>query len=281
MKQENITYDIPKLALFLKTIPIDANSSTRGVHFHKAIELVRVHEGEIVCCIENDEHVLSKDDIILINSSTMHRLMSSSRAIVTYMQINLEKYLEQKTAYGSYLDKFIKSNTAEKFAIAHGQNELTLIFDKIKKEFEEKNFCYDDYIRGYIYNLVAFMRRNALLSDVSSLCDAGKLTELSPVVEYIDKNYGTKLSLESLAELIKSDRFRLCRLFKAATHSTLFEYINFVRLLSAEEMLIKSHKSISEIAFECGFASIQYFNRVFKENRGYTPGTFRKMFAEK
>lgn len=280
MKQENITYDIPKLALFLKTIPIGTNSSTRGVHFHKAIELVRVHEGEIVCCIENDDLILSKDDIILINSSTMHRLMSSSRATVTYMQINLEKYTEQTNAYGSYLDKFIKNNNAEKFAIVHGQSELSSIFDNIKKEFEEKKFCYNEYIKAHIYALVAFMRRNYLLSDVSSLCDSGRLAEIAPVVEHINNNYHAKLSLDELAAIIKSDRFRLCRLFKAATNATLFEYINFVRLLSAEEMLLQSQKSISEIAFECGFASIQYFNRVFKESRGYTPGVFKKMFSE-
>jgi len=281
MERENIKYAIPKLALFLRTIKINAHSHTLGVHFHKEVELVRVQEGEVVCCIENDEHVLGKDDIILINSSVVHKLMCSSRATITYMQIDLDKYSEQFAAYGGYLDKFLKNNNAEKFAITHGRNELISIFDNIQKEFEEKNFCYNEYIKGYIYNLVAFMRRHLLLSDANTLCDASKLPELLPVVQYINGNYHTKLSLDELGKIIKSDRFRLCRLFKAATHSTLFEYINFVRLLSAEEMLIHSQKNIGEIAFECGFASIQYFNRVFKENRGYTPGTFRKMFAEK
>lgn len=280
MKRENIKYDIPKLALFLKTIDINANSKILGIHFHKAVELVRVHEGEIICCIENDEYVLSKNDIILINSSVVHKLMCNSRATVTYMQINLDKYSEQIPGFGSYIDKFIKSSNAEKFSIAHGNNELTFIFDNIKREFEEKTFCYNEYIKAYIYTLVAFMRRNFLLSDVNALCDIGKLAELAPVIQYIDENYHTKLSLDDLGQLIKCDRFRLCRLFKATTNSTLFEYINFVRLLCAEEMLIKSHKNISEIAFECGFASIQYFNRVFKESRGYTPGKFKKLFSE-
>ncbi len=280
MKQENIIYDIPKLGFFLKTIKAGMNSNMRGVHFHKAVELVRVLEGEILCRIEEDELALGKDDIILINSSTVHQLMCKSHAVVTYLQINLEKYTEQTTAYGSYLDKFIKSNTAEKFAIMHGQNELSSVFEKIKIEFEEKKFCYNEYIKAHIYALVAFMRRNYLLSDVSILCDSGRLFELAPVVEHIDNNFHTKLSLDELAAIIKSDRFRLCRLFKAATNATLFEYINFVRLLSAEEMLLQSQKNIGEIAFECGFASIQYFNRVFKESRGYTPGVFKKMFSE-
>lgn len=280
MKQENIKYDIPKMALHFKTVDIDTNNHIIGIHFHKAVELVRVHKGEITCCIENDEHVLHENDIILINSSVVHKLTASRRATISYIQINLDKYLEHFSIYGGYLDKFIKSNNTERFAIAHGENELTSIFNSIKKEFEEKKFCYNEYIKAYIYTLVAFMRRNFLLSDINALCDINKLTELTPVIQYIDENYNTKLSLDRLGGIIKSDRFRLCRLFKAATQSTLFEYINFVRLLSAEDMLINSQKNISEIAFECGFASIQYFNRVFKESRGYTPGIFKKLFSE-
>ncbi|MBR7163690.1 MAG: helix-turn-helix domain-containing protein [Clostridia bacterium] len=280
MKRENIKFDMPQIALNLKTINIEADTPLLGMHFHKAVELVRVYEGEITCCIENTEYSLSQNDILLINSGVMHKLICNRCATVTYIQINLEKYSEPSAVYSGYFDKFIKNNNAEKFSILHGENELVSIFNNIKREFEEKRFCYNEYLRAYIYTLVAFMRRNFLSSDVKVLCDASKLAELAPVVQYIDENYHTKLSLAHLGAIIKSDRFRLCRLFKSATHSTLFEYINFVRLLCAEELLIKSQKSISEIAFECGFASIQYFNRVFKESRGYTPGMFRKIFSE-
>ncbi|MBQ2696735.1 MAG: helix-turn-helix domain-containing protein [Clostridia bacterium] len=251
------------------------------MHFHKAVELIKVYEGEVACYIEDHEYTLSVGDILLVNSSVIHQLVIKSRATITYIQINISKYTEPQTGYSHFLDKFFKNYTAEKYVIFHGKCELATIFSSIKKEFEQRSFCYKDYLRAHIYALVAFMRRNLLLSDASTLWDANKLLELAPVIQYIDENYHVKLSLDSLGELINSDRFRLCRLFKAATHSTLFEYINFVRLLSAEEMLIHSQKNIGEIAFECGFASIQYFNRVFKENRGYTPGTFRKMFAEK
>ena len=281
MKRENIKYAIPKLALFLKTIEIDSNSKILGTHFHKAVELICVHEGEMICCIEDSEHVLSVGDILLINSSVIHQLVCKNRATATYIQININKYSESQVGLSRFLDNFLKSNTAEKFAVFHGENEISGIFGRIKSEFEQKKFCYKDYIRAHIYALVAFMRRNLLLSDTSSLCDASKLAELTPVITHIDENYHTKLSLDDLGSIIRSDRYRLCRLFKAATGATLFEYINFVRLSSAEEMLIKTQKSISEVAFECGFASIQYFNRVFKESRGYTPGAFRKMFAEK
>ncbi len=278
--QENIRFGMPMVALNLKTIYMGKNKPALGMHFHKAIELVQVHEGEIICYIDDDELLLRCNDVLLISSGVMHRLVCNSYANVTYIQVDLDKYLELSSLFSEYLNKFIMKNTAKKFLMLQGQNELITIFDNIKREFEEKKFCYKDYIRAYIYALVAFMRRNHLLSDLNTLCDGNKLAELVPVIQYIDENYNTKLSLDMLGEIINSDRFRLCRLFKAATHSSLFEYINFVRILSAEEMLIKSHKNISEIAFDCGFASIQYFNRVFKESRGYTPRLYKKLFLK-
>lgn len=278
--QENIIFGMPVVALNLETVYMDKDGNPRGMHFHKAVELVRVNEGEIVCHIDNDEFSLKCNDILLINSGVIHRLVFDNYASVTYIQIDLDKYLELSPSYSRYLNKFIMNNTAKKFLLLHGENELITIFSNIKKEFEEKEFCYKDYIRTYIYGLVAFMKRNFLLSNLNTLCDGNKLAELIPVVEYIDKNYNTKLSLDLLGEIINCDRFRLCRLFKAATHSTLFEYINFVRILSAEEMLIKSQKNIGEIAFDCGFASIQYFNRVFKESRGYAPRLYKKLFFD-
>ncbi len=276
--QENITFSMPTAALFLNTKHVDQDSTLRGIHFHKAIELVQVHKGELIGYIDDESYHLDCQDILLINSGVMHRLVCNRSASFTYIQIDMDKYIEQRTLWGGYLDKFITNHTSKKCLLLHGENELITIFNNIKREFEEKNFCYDEYIKAYIYTLMAFMRRNVLVSDANSFCDRRKLTELAPVIQYIDANYNTKLSLDQLAEMINSDRFRLCHMFKAATRSTLFEYINFVRIQSAEDMLIKSQKNISEIAFDCGFASIQYFNRVFKESRGYTPGVYKKSF---
>ena len=280
MIQENITFSIPTAALYLNTRVVNQNSVLRGIHFHRAVELVQVHKGELTCYIDDEIYHLDCQGVLLINSGVIHRLVCEHAATFTYIQINTDKYLEQRTLWGGYLDKFITNHTSKKCLLLHGENELTGIFNNIKKEFEEKTFCHNEYIKAYIHLLMAFMRRNSLISDVNSFCNRSKLTELAPVIQYIDANYSTKLSLDRLAGMINSDRFRLCRLFKAATQSTLFEYINFVRILSAEEMLIKSRKNISEIAFDCGFASIQYFNRIFKERRGYTPGTYKKMFSD-
>ena len=94
--------------------------------------------------------------------------------------------------------------------------------------------------------------------------------------EYIAKNYDTRITLEQLANLIDTDKYRLCHLFKKYTGGTVVEYINFVRLRRAEQLLADSDMNATEVASACGFASIQYFDKVFRKAVGCSPSVYRK-----
>ena len=65
-------------------------------------------------------------------------------------------------------------------------------------------------------------------------------------------------------------------MFKALTKSTLSEYINYVRILHAEQLLLNTDKLVLEICEETGFSSVSYFAKVFKEKNGITPKTIIK-----
>lgn len=49
------------------------------------------------------------------------------------------------------------------------------------------------------------------------------------------------------------------------------------RLDMAEQMLVCSQLSVSEIAARCGFRSIYYFSKCFKKNRGISPRNFAQI----
>ena len=54
------------------------------------------------------------------------------------------------------------------------------------------------------------------------------------------------------------------------------EFIRMVRMKHAVQLLTKSDKNISEIAYEVGFSSPKYFRLCFKEQFGVTPSEFGK-----
>jgi len=51
--------------------------------------------------------------------------------------------------------------------------------------------------------------------------------------------------------------------------------IHSMRVIKAEELILNTRKSLTEIALECGFNSIRTFNRVYKKIKGYVPSSVR------
>ena len=51
--------------------------------------------------------------------------------------------------------------------------------------------------------------------------------------------------------------------------------MNYYRIECACERLTLTDKSVTEIAFACGFNDMSYFSRVFKQLKGTTPTAYR------
>ena len=67
-----------------------------------------------------------------------------------------------------------------------------------------------------------------------------------------------------------------CRFFRALTHNSPMDYVNFYRIEQAAWLLGQSELSVTEVAARCGFWDSSYFTKVFKKYKGYTPKEFRK-----
>ena len=71
-------------------------------------------------------------------------------------------------------------------------------------------------------------------------------------------------------------RSQFAGLLKKVTGDTPVTFLNRLRVQRAQELLRQSAKPVTEIAFEVGFNSSQYFATVFKEFAGMEARTFRK-----
>ena len=54
------------------------------------------------------------------------------------------------------------------------------------------------------------------------------------------------------------------------------EYLTYVRIEAAKQMLTNSDEKISVIASQVGYDDQFYFNRLFKRTVGISPGEYRK-----
>ncbi len=280
MEREQIRYTLPNLAFYIASSTMRPDRSYRSIHYHSAVELIFVTEGTLDCHIQEETLTATPGTILLIGSNIIHRLSVNSLCQVTYMQIDLNRYIRRPGSEidGDFLAFFTQLHT-KPYALFENNPELAAIVSRMMQESEQREVAYENYIRANIYHLVAFLYRHGFMEPAQKQ-HYHRLEEFSPVAEYIGQNYKNKLCLDELSKLISCDKYRLCRRFKQITGGTVVDYIHFVRLRRAQELLTYSDCNITETAYACGFASVQHFNKIFKQYLGCTPSAYKKWLSQ-
>ncbi len=146
-------------------------------------------------------------------------------------------------------------------------------FYKLKKEI---NQC------EYTRNAAELLQIAELVSDYLKLLyehappTTKKLHWLVSVMKcFADEMYCSNISLKELATTYQKNEKYLGRLFQKELGTSFHEYLMQLRLHKAESLLLQGRDNIIDIAFDCGFNNISYFNRSFKKKHGMTPKEYR------
>jgi AraC family transcriptional regulator len=103
------------------------------------------------------------------------------------------------------------------------------------------------------------------------------LGRINRVIDFIESNIDSPLSLEPLARVANFSPFHFHRIFSALVGETLNNFIRRLRLEKAASMLIDHPKdTITEIALACGFSSSAAFARAFAVRFGMPASEFRQ-----
>ncbi|MEA2012690.1 MAG: AraC family transcriptional regulator [Verrucomicrobiota bacterium] len=90
-------------------------------------------------------------------------------------------------------------------------------------------------------------------------------------------NIRKDISVADVAEYVNMSTARFSEKFKKETGLSPADSLSRMRCNKAKQMLSSSRHSITDIAFQLGFSSSQYFASVFKKYTGKTLSEFRKI----
>ena len=93
--------------------------------------------------------------------------------------------------------------------------------------------------------------------------------------EIIQQNTYANLSLTELAKLNGCSLATFKRRFNKYFDQAPARYFLQKKLEKSYQLLVIKSKSISEIAYECGFENANHFNKAFKKHYGFTPTHLR------
>ncbi len=98
---------------------------------------------------------------------------------------------------------------------------------------------------------------------------------INKILQHVYRNYKKPFRVDQLCRLIHLSPGAFCKFFKKTTGKTFSDYVNDVRVAKACNLLLETDRNIARIAYDVGFESITYFNRVFLKKKEITPGAFR------
>ncbi len=103
------------------------------------------------------------------------------------------------------------------------------------------------------------------------------LYKIKKVQDYVKDNFRKQIKVNEVAALVHLSEDSFSRFFKKVTGVNFISFVNQIRIEKSVVLLQKTDDSISGIAYNCGFSTPAYFNEVFKQIKGLTPGEFRSM----
>lgn len=107
--------------------------------------------------------------------------------------------------------------------------------------------------------------------------------EKDAVLRYVATEYAnSELSLEMAAAHLGINRTKINDILKEELSLTFTAYLNKLRLTEAARLLSENEEAnISEIAYSVGYNNVSYFSKLFKQEYGCAPKTFKSLYLKK
>ena len=147
--------------------------------------------------------------------------------------------------------------------------------DKVEAIFKEIEQNKTDTDRFPIVLASCYMRLLSFIEKNAKDSALGSQDFISRAIEYINRNITEDITIDGICSAVHTSKYYFCRQFKKATGLTVANYILKTRIVMAKNMLLSESMTVGEVSEKCGFSSISYFCRVFKEDVGVSPKQYK------
>lgn len=247
------------------------------MHWHHSIEILMILKGSIHLRIGEKFFLLEENDVILINSKEVHNTSS------THEENMILAFQVHPDYYSYYYPLFRRMRFICNSAYSKGEEEkfniIRHILAQIIWELNKKVEGYKFIVGSQLNSLGQHLMNNfehSLIEDEKDLVSEEDIERLERILDYIKANIGNKITLTDIAEKEHMNSYYLSHYFKGKVGLSFQEYINYLRIEKAHNLLVTSRDTVTKVALQCGFSSTNYFNKLFKELYNCTPTEYRQ-----
>ena len=243
------------------------------MHIHDCYELYYSISGGKQFLIDNCFYTIAPGDLFIINQYESHKLTQIDSGIHERIVVSIHPDYVRKlsTADTALDDCFVRrpEGFLHKLSLnREQQNRFLYYIDKITS------------VGGYAHDIVeqaAFMELMVQINSLNSMNEAAVAQtsykynhQVEDILAYINQNISQPITIEQLAEHFYLSESYICRIFKAATSTTINKYIT-ARRISIAKALLNEGLSVSEAFEQSGFNDYSNFFKSFTKAVGVSP----------
>lgn len=156
-------------------------------------------------------------------------------------------------------------------------NHVNELIHDLTRETKTGNPGYRVMAKGLFMQMAVYLSR--CYSDEPS-DESINLLRLGNAIVHIETCFAEPTTLDELAAKAHLSKRHFQRIFHECMNRSPIEHLLHVRIQNAAELLRKTPRSITEIAFDCGFHDSNYFTRQFRKVMDQTPQQYRRKQSE-
>ena len=255
------------------------------IHTHDFIELVYVVSGSAIEVVNGEEYSVKQGDVIFINCGGLHSFRPSDHLVyynVCFLpDLMANSIITPDNAFPILLFTAfneMRGETESGLITFKAQERKTIeaLFEMMLLEQQEKKKNWNIIMESCLNIIITRMLRKTQICEGEISFDS----TWSELLEFIDTNLDSDLSLSMLARKCFYNPSYFSRVFKEKFGVSPITYINQKRVGYAAELLRSTDVLVNEICHRCGFADRSSFYRIFTKYIGVAPSEYRKKYLQ-
>lgn len=254
------------------------------LHWHTDFEIASATSGVLDFQIGEQHIRLNAGESIFVNGNVMHGIkqLSGDRPDPIPNVVFSGEVIapENSEIYRRYILPVAQCNVLPYVVFntkCDWHNEVNLLIKDVYRQMDERRQCYEmavqrDLSRIFEYIFVNF---EDLPKSENTRIQINARIRIQKMLTCIRERYAEPLTLEDIASAANISRSEAGRCFRTYMDCSPVEALIRHRLQMARRLINDSTLSLNEISSSCGFNSVNYFIRQFRQVYGYTPGQHR------
>lgn len=257
-------------------------SSNPGFYVHNSCELLFFEEGESQYRIYDQVYETGPNDILIIGATDPHSRIFTKPPSYRFGLTLIPAYIQSLPVIKDFSKIYQTHSVEEAQKLRHIDDtvfeRILQILIQLHEETENNGEGQGDMVYALLLELTIHLKR---LLNYEKQEVTGMEKTMQDLKSYVDQHYMEDLSLERLSEIFYLQPNTISKYFGKYYDKNLNQYINAVRVTNAVRLLQETNLSITDLAEEVGYTSINTFLRQFKKIMSISPLQYKKNNQEK